>query len=73
MCFAIVPYSSNYYNFDSKSRDNVGQTNENGSSLSIKFLTFEHVLNFIKTTYLVNNQLQHVYKNHFFLPEAIKG
>ena len=30
----------------------------------------EHALNFIKTTYLVNSELQHVYENHFaFFPE----
>ena len=36
----------------------------------LTFLTIEHVLNFITTTYLVNSELQHVYENQFvFLPE----
>ena len=34
------------------------------------YLTIEHVLNFITTSYLVNNELKHVYENLFaFLPE----
>ena len=52
--------------FDSHSRDNIGQASENGSSVLLKFLTIEHVLNFITTTYLVNSELQHVYENQFF-------
>ena len=63
MCFEIIPYSSSCYIFDFHSHDNVGQTTENGFSVLLKLLTIEHVLNFIKTTYLVNNQLQHVEKS----------
>ena len=70
MCFAIIPFSSHYYIFDLHSRDNIGQANENGSSVLLKFLTIEHVLNFITTTYLVNSKLQHIYENQFvFFPE----
>ena len=59
-----------YFIFDSHSRDNIGQASENGSSVLLKFLTIEHVLNFITTTYLVNSELQHVYENQFvFFPE----
>ena len=65
MCFAIIPFSSHYYIFDSHSRDNIGQASENGSSVLLKFLTIENVLNFITTTYLVNSELQHVYDNQF--------
>ena len=65
MCFAIVTFSSHYYTFDSHSRDNIGQASGNGSSVLLKFLTIEHVLNFITTTYLVNSELQHVYENQF--------
>ena len=50
MCFAIVTFSSHYYTFDSHSRDNIGKASENGSSLLLKFLTIEHILNFITTT-----------------------
>ena len=59
MCFAIISFSSHYYIFDSHSRGNIGQASENGSSLLLKFLTIEHVLNcnmFMKT-------------NLFFFPE----
>ena len=59
MCFVY------YYIFDSHSCDNIGQASENGSSVLIKFLTIEHVLNFITTTYFVNSELQHVYENQF--------
>ena len=65
MCFAITPFSSHNYFFDSHSRDNIGQASENGSSVLLKFLTIENVLNFITTTYLVNSELQHVYDNQF--------
>ena len=65
MCFVIIPFSSHYYIFDSHSRDNIGQASENGSLVLLKFLTIEHVLNFITTTYLVNSELQHVYENQF--------
>ena len=65
MCFAIIPLSSHSYTFDSHSRDNIGQVSENGLSVLLKFLTIEHVLNFIPTTYLVNSELQHVYENQF--------
>ena len=70
MRFAITSYSSNYYIFDSHSLD-VSQATEKGYSMLLKFLTTEHVLNFITTIYLVNNQLQHVYENQFiFFPEV---
>ena len=65
MCFAIIPFSSHYYIFDSHSRDNIGQASENGSSVLLKFLIIEHILNFITTTYLENSQLQRVYENQF--------
>ena len=65
MCFAIIQFSSDYYIFDSHSRDNIGQAKENGSSVLLKFLTIEHVLNFRTTTYLVNSELQHAYENEF--------
>ena len=65
MCFAIIPFTSHCYIFDSHSRDNIGQANENGESVLLKFLTIEHVLNFITTTYLVNSELKHVYENQF--------
>ena len=32
-------------------------------SCLIVFGTFEHVLSFIMATYLINNQLQHIYYN----------
>ena len=71
MCFAIIPFSSHYYIFDSHSRDNIGQASENGSSVLLKFLTIKHVLNFIITTYLVNSELQHVCEKQFvFFPET---
>ena len=63
MCFSIIPFSSHYYIFDSHSRDSIGQVSENGSSVLLKFLTIEHVLNFITTTYLVNSELQRIYEN----------
>ena len=70
MRFAIIPFSFHYYSFDKHSRDKIGQASENGSSVLLRFLTIEHVLNFITTTYLVNSELQHVYENQFvFLPE----
>ena len=50
MCFAIIPFSSHYYIFDSHSRDNICQASQNTSSVLPKFLTIEHVLNFITTT-----------------------
>ena len=66
MCFAIIPFSSQYYIFDSHTRANIGQASENDSLVLLKFLTLEHVLNFIATTYLINSELQHVYENQFF-------
>ena len=70
MCFAVILFSSHYYIFDSHNRGNIDQASENGSSALLKFLTIEHVLNFITTTYLVNTELQHVYENQFaFFPE----
>ena len=70
MCFAIILFSSHYYIFDSHNRGNIDQASENGSSALLKFLTIEHVLNFITTTYLVNSELQHVYENQSaFFPE----
>ena len=71
MCFTIIPYNSNYYIFDSHSHvacEN-GQSSENGYSVLLQFVTIEHVLNFITTTYLINNQLQHVYENQFLLDQ----
>ena len=48
----------------------MGQSIENGHSVLLKFVAIEHVLNFITTTYLINNHLQHVYENQFvFFPE----
>ena len=64
-CFAIIPFSSHYYIFDSHIRDNIGQASENGSSVLHKILNIEHALNFITTTYLVDSELQHVYENQF--------
>ena len=57
MCFAIIPFSSHYYIFDTHSCDNIGQASANGSSVLLKFLTIQHALNFITTTYLVNSKL----------------
>ena len=65
MCFEIISFSSHNYIFDSHSRDNIGQASENGSSVLLKFLIIEHILNFITTTYLENSQLQRVYENQF--------
>ena len=45
MCLVIIPFSSHYYIFDSHSCDNIGEASENGSSVLLKFLTIEHVLN----------------------------
>ena len=63
MRFAIIPFSSHCYIFDLHSRDSIGQASENVSPVLLKFLTIEHVLNFITTTYLVNSELQHIYEN----------
>lgn len=60
MCFAIIPYSSYYYIFDACSRDNICQATENGSSVLLKFLFIEHLLNFITSTYLINIQFLHL-------------
>ena len=49
---AMTPYNSDYYIFDSHSRDGLGQSSENGYSILLKFVTIEHVLNFITTTYI---------------------
>ena len=65
MCVPIIPFSSHYYIFDSHSRKNIGEASENGSLVLLNFLTTEHVLNFITTTYFVNSELQHVYENQF--------
>ena len=46
-CFAVIPYNSNFYIFVSHSRDNLDQSIENGYSVLLKFVTIEHVLNFI--------------------------
>ena len=48
----MIPYNSDYYIFDSHSRDGLGQSTENGYSILLKFVTIEHVLNFITTTYI---------------------
>ena len=58
MCFAVIPYNSNYYIFDSQSRDKMGQLIENVFSVLPKFVTIECVLNFVTTKYLINNQLK---------------
>ena len=65
--FVIIPYNSNYYIFDSPSRDNLCQSSENGYSISLQFFAIEHALNFIIPTYLINNQLQNVCKTSIFL------
>ena len=65
ICFAIIPFSSHYFIFDSHSHDNIGQASENGSSVLLQFLTTKDFLNFIKTTYLVNSELKHVYEKQF--------
>ena len=59
MCFAVIPYNSNYYIFDSQSRDNMGQSIETVFSVLPKFVTIECVLNFVTTKYLINNHLKH--------------
>ena len=46
MCFAVIPYNSNNYIFDSHSCDNVGKSIENGYSVLLKFVTIEHVFKF---------------------------
>ena len=66
MCFSPIPCNSHYYIFDPHNRDNLGQSNENGYSITMK-----HILNFITTKNLINNQLQHVYGNKLiFFPEV---
>ena len=65
MCFAITPYNSNYYIFDSHRRDSLGQSSENGYSILLQFVINGYVWNFITKTYLVKNQLQHVYEKQF--------
>ena len=67
MCFVIIPYNSNYYIFDLHSRDSLSQSSENSYSILLLFVTSENVLNFITTTYLINNHLLHGYEKHFFL------
>ena len=65
MCFAIIPFSSHNYIFDV-----VTILVKQVKMVLLKFLTIEHVLNFITTTYLVNSELQYVYENQFvFFPE----
>ena len=66
MCFAFIPYNSNYYIFDSHSCGSLGQSRENCYSILLQFVTTEHALDFITTTNLVNNQLQHVCEKQFF-------
>ena len=56
MCFAVISYNSNYYIFDSHSCDSLGHSIENGYSVFYKFVTIEHVLNFITKTYLMLSQ-----------------
>ena len=66
MSFSPIPCNSHYYIFDPHNRDNLDQSNENGYSITMK-----HVLNFITTKNLINNQLQHVYGNKLiFFPEV---
>ena len=62
ICFAIIPFSSHYFIFDSHSHDSIGQASENGLSVLLQFLTTKDFSNFIKTTYLVNSELKHVYE-----------
>ena len=67
MRFAIIPLSSYHYISDSHSRDNIAQESENGSSVLLKFLTIEHVLNFITTTYLVIVNCSMFMKTNLFI------
>lgn len=69
MRFVIIPYNSDYYNFESQSHDSVGQSIENGYSILLQFATNEHVLNFISMKNVTNNQLQHAYENQIFFPK----
>ena len=37
MCFAIIPFTSHYYIFDSHSRDNIREATENGYCYYLSF------------------------------------
>ena len=63
ICFPFIPYNSNYYIFDSHSGYSFGQSSENVYSILLQFVTIEHVLNFVTTSYLIENQLQYIYEN----------
>ena len=64
--FCIYTIQFKYYIFDSHSCGSLGQLRENCYSILLQFVTTEHALDFIATTNLVNNQLQHVCENQFF-------
>ena len=66
MCFAVIPYNSNYCTFDSQSRDNMGQSIQNVFSVLPKFDTIECVLNLVTKKYLINNHLKHIYEINLF-------
>ena len=70
MRFVVIPYNSDYYNFELQSRDREGQSIGNGYSIMLQFVTNEHVLNFISIKDAINNQLQHAYENRIFFPEV---
>ena len=65
ICFPFIPYNSNYYIFDSHSGYSFGQSSENVYWILLQFVTIEHVLNFVTTSYLIDNQLQYIYENQF--------
>ena len=66
MCFAVIPYNSNYCIFDSQSRDNMGQSIQIFFSVLPKFDTIECVLNLVTIKYLINNHLKHIYEINLF-------
>ena len=66
MCFAVIPYNSNYCIFDSQSRDNMGQSIQNVFSVLPKFDTIECVLNLVTIKYLINNHLKYIYEINLF-------
>lgn len=64
MCFSPIPCNSHYYIFDPHNRDNLGQSNENGYSILLQFITIEHALNFITKTHLMKSFIYHVNNGH---------
>lgn len=70
MCFAVIPYNSNYCIFDSQSRDNMGQSIQIFFSVLPKFDTIECVLNLVTIKYLINNHLKHIYEINLFFQFA---